>query len=238
MTGLALRTEALRHIYRLDAEPGQTSDGRLIALDGVDLVVNAGSSVAIIGPSGSGKSTLMTLIAGLQRPTSGRLFIGEHELTTMSERDLLRVRANQIGVAVQNPNRNLLPYANSEENLRFAQRGARSYRRRDLPEPSRLLAQLGLTDLAGARADLLSGGERQRLALAATMATAPGVLLADEPTSALDTLNRDRVLALLQRVNTEFGTTVVTITHDPQVAAAFGRTVQIADGRITEIEGP
>jgi len=225
MTGLAVRCEQLRHVYHLDTQ-------EVLALDGIDLDVAAGSSVAVMGPSGSGKSTLMTLLAGLQRPSAGRLFIGDLDLTTLSERDLLRVRAQRLGVAVQNPSRNLLPFGTSEDNLRFAQRGARSYGRRDLPDPSDLLTQLGLGELAGARVDRLSGGERQRLAVAAAIAGAPGVLLADEPTSALDVVSRDRVVELLGRVAANFGTTVVVITHDAEVAQAFGRTVHIREGRL------
>ncbi len=227
MTGLPVRCEQLRHVYRV-------GDEELVALDDVDLALEPASIVAIMGPSGSGKSTLMTLLAGLQRPTSGRVFVGEDEISALTERELLRVRARHLGVVVQNPSRNLLPFGDAADNIRFGQRGARSYGARDLPAPGELLARLGLDHLAGSRADRLSGGERQRLSLAVGMASLPGVLLADEPTSQLDLANRDRVTELLRRIGTEFGTTVIAVTHDPDVAAGLGRTVAISEGRLSE----
>jgi ABC-type lipoprotein export system ATPase subunit len=225
MTGLAVRAVGLRHVYRLGGQD-------VVALDGIDLDIEPGATVAVMGPSGSGKSTLMTVIGGLQRPSAGQLFLGEQDLSSLSERALLRIRAQQLGVAVQNPSRNLLPFASAEQNLHFAQRGARSYGRAELAQPAELLDALGMGELAHVRVDRLSGGERQRVALAAAIANSPGVLLADEPTSALDTHNRDRVVALLADIGARFGTTVVIITHDPEVAAAFGRTVRLTQGRL------
>jgi putative ABC transport system ATP-binding protein len=187
----------------------------------------------VIGPSGSGKSTLMTLLAGLQRPTAGHIYVDADDLTALPERELLRVRAERLGVVVQNPTRNLLPFGDAEDNVRFAQRGPRSYRRRGLPDPAGLLRDLGLDHLSGPRADRLSGGERQRLALAVGVAGAPGVLLADEPTSQLDHANRDRVTDMLTLIAERFGTTVIAVTHDPDVAAGLSRTVGIHDGQLT-----
>jgi ABC-type lipoprotein export system ATPase subunit len=225
--GLPIRCVGLRHVYQLDG-------AEVIALADVDLDVPAGSSVAVVGPSGSGKSTLLSLLAGLQSPTAGQLFVGPHDLATLSQTQLLRVRAEQVGVVVQNPSRNLLPFGDAVDNIRFAQRGARGYGRRDLPEPQALLAALGLERLTGVSVDRLSGGERQRVSVAVGMAGAPGVLLADEPTSQLDTANRDRVVELLARVCAEFGTTIVAITHDPDVAVGLGRRVDISEGRLSE----
>jgi ABC-type lipoprotein export system ATPase subunit len=227
MSGLQVRCEQLRQVYQLDED-------EVVALSDIDLVVPAGSTAAIVGPSGSGKSTLMTVLAGLQRPTAGEVYVGDTELTALSERELLRVRAEQLAVVVQNPNRNLLPYADAAANIRFAQRGARSYGRSGLPDPAGLLERLGLAELGGSPADRLSGGERQRLSLAVGMAAAPGVLLADEPTSQLDTGNRDRVVALLHRINAEFGTTVIVVTHDHAVTSDFQRTVSLESGRVRE----
>jgi ABC-type lipoprotein export system ATPase subunit len=227
MTGIAVRCVHLQHVYHLDGED-------VIALDEVELDIPAASTIAVVGPSGSGKSTLVSLIAGLQRPTSGRILIGDTDLTRLTERGLLRPRAEQLAVVVQNPNRNLLPYADAVDNVRFAQRGARSYGRRQLPQPRELLERVGLGALAGTPADRLSGGERQRLALVAGIAAAPGVLLADEPTSQLDGVSRDLVIELLLRINTEFDTTVIAVTHDHEVAARLGRSVAINEGRLTE----
>jgi len=228
MNAQPVRCQQLRHVYQIDGE-------QLIALDSIDLTFTPGSSNAIIGPSGSGKSTLVTLLAGLQRPTSGRVYLGEEEISRLPETALLRIRAEQVGVAMQNPSRNLLPYADAVDNIRFAQRGARSYRRQtQLPDPEHLLDELGLAQLASIPVDRLSGGERQRLALAVAAASRPGVLIADEPTSQLDAANRDRVVELLRHISTHLTATVIAVTHDPLVAIGLDRTIQLHEGRITE----
>jgi ABC-type lipoprotein export system ATPase subunit len=227
MTGLTVRCTQLRHVYEVDG-------ASVVALDDVDLVVDGGSTTAIIGPSGSGKSTLVTLLAGLHRPTSGRIHVGEADLTAMRESELVRLRAESIGVAIQNPSRNLLPYGDARDNVRFAQRGPRGFIRRTLPEAEELLEDLGLAHLAGTATDRLSGGERQRIALAVAMSGLPGVLIADEPTSQLDTANRDHVVQLLRRIAARYGTTVVTVTHDADVAAGMGRRIRLREGRVVE----
>ncbi|HTZ44786.1 MAG TPA: ABC transporter ATP-binding protein [Jatrophihabitans sp.] len=223
-TGLAIACRRLTHVYELDGEEQR-------ALDNVEFSVAAGESVALLGPSGSGKSTLLTLLAGLQRPTAGQIYLGADDITAMSQSELLQLRGQRIGVVVQNPSRNLLPYGTAEQNITFAQRALRGYRRADLQPPLDLLCRLGLEELSGQRVSAMSGGEQQRLSVAVAMAGSPGLLLADEPTSQLDTANRDLVVALLGRISESFGTTVVAVTHDPAVAAALGRTVTIAEGR-------
>lgn len=223
-TGLAIECRDLTHVYELDGQE-QT------ALDNVEFSVAAGESVALLGPSGSGKSTLLTLLAGLLRPSSGKIYLGADDITVMSQRELLRLRGQRVGVVVQNPSRNLLPYGTAEQNITFAQKALRGYRRAELQPPDELLYRLGLEDLSGQRVSAMSGGEQQRLSVAVGMAGSPGLLLADEPTSQLDTENRDRVVQLLTRISESFGTTVVSVTHDPAVAAAFGRTVTITEGR-------
>jgi putative ABC transport system ATP-binding protein len=223
-SGLAVQCREIGHVFSLDG-------GDVVALHDINLTIYAGESVAVFGPSGSGKSTLMTLLAGLRRPTSGQLYVGGDDITRMSERDLLRLRGQRIGVVVQKPSRNLLAYATTAENVRFAQSGAGRFRRRTLPEPEDLLRRLGLEDLAGRAVGRMSGGEQQRLSVALGMAGAPGLLLADEPTSQLDGASRDRVVALLRRISAEFGTTVVAVTHDAEVAQALGRTIAIVEGR-------
>ncbi len=223
-TGLSVQCQDVRHVYHLDGE-------ELVALDHVDLTVRAGESVALLGPSGSGKSTLLTLLAGLLRPTSGRLYVGGEDITRMTEREMLSLRAQRVGVVVQGPARNLLPYGTAEDNVVFAQRSVRGSRRADLPAPGELLEALDLHDLAGQVVGRMSGGEAQRLALAVALASAPGLLLADEPTSQLDRPNRDRVVDMLSVITARFGTTLVAVTHDSDVAQALGRTVTIVDGR-------
>ena len=224
-SGVGIAVEGVRHVYVVDGAP-------VVALERADLAISPGESVALLGPSGSGKSTLLSLLAGLLRPTEGRLFVGGDDVAAMNERELLSFRANRVGIVVQKPGRNLLSYATGEANVRFAQRGVRRFRRSELPEPGELLGRLGLSALAAARAGSLSGGEQQRLAVAIGLAAAPGLLLADEPTSQLDAHNRDLLVDLLAEVSTRFGTTVVVVTHDPKVADAFGRTLTFRDGRI------
>jgi putative ABC transport system ATP-binding protein len=204
---------------------------RVHILKDIDINIGAGEAVGLVGPSGSGKSTLLSLLAGLLRPSSGQIYLGADDITVMSETELLQLRGQRIGIVVQNPSRNLLPYGTAEQNISFAQRALRGYRRVDLQAPAELLAALGLSELSGQRVSRLSGGEQQRLSVAVAMAGSPGLLLADEPTSQLDTFNRDKVGELLGRITSTFGTTVVVVTHDPAVAATLGRSVTITEGR-------
>jgi putative ABC transport system ATP-binding protein len=223
--GLGLQCRDLRHIYRVD-------ETLVVALDGVDLTVHPGETVALLGPSGCGKSTLLSLVAGLQRPTSGRVLVGGEDVTLMTPSELLNLRSNRVGMVVQNPGRSLLPYATAEQNIAFTQRGVASSRRRELPGATDLFRALDITPLAGARVHSLSGGEQQRIAVAVALATSPGLLLADEPTSQLDDHNRDMLVELLARATATFGTTVLTVTHDVDVAAAHRRSVHLRDGQV------
>ena len=223
---LSVQCDGVVHIYR-------ASDGAdVVALRGVDLEVRAGERVALIGPSGSGKSTLLTLLSGLLLPSAGRLRIGTTDLGSLDERALLRFRATGVGTLLQGAGRNLLPYATPEQNVRFAQQATRRRARRTLPRPADLLGSLGLADLRHRPLGALSAGEQQRVALAVAVANAPGVLLADEPTSNLDHRYREQVLDLIDLINTAFGTTVVVVTHDPEVGDRLGRTVSMRDGRV------
>lgn len=222
-TGLALHCQELHHVYH-------SLTGDSVALDGVTLTVRAGETLAILGPSGSGKSTLLAVLAGLLRPSSGQVFVGGDDLTLMSERELLALRAQRMGVVVQDPARNLLPYGTAEDNVRFAQRGVRGFRRATLPYAEELLEALDLSHLSRHPVGAFSGGEQQRLAVAMGMANSPGLLLVDEPTSQLDAANRDAVVELIATIGHRFGTTVVVVTHDPEVAGRIGRTVTITQG--------
>ncbi|HET7899893.1 MAG TPA: ATP-binding cassette domain-containing protein [Candidatus Nanopelagicales bacterium] len=223
--GLAVRCEELVHIYR-------TGETDVVAVRGVDLLVAPGERVALLGPSGSGKSTLLAMLGGLVSPSAGRVWVGDDEIGGMSERERLRLRANRVGLVLQGAARNLLQYATPSQNVVFAQRSApRDARSRLLP-PHELLGALGLGAIADSPVPGLSGGEQQRVALAVAVANAPGLLLADEPTSQLDHPARDSVLDLLDTVNDQFGTTVVIVTHDPEVGARLGRTVTMRYGRV------
>ncbi len=235
MTGIPVSCHGLVHIYRLEGND-------VVALAGVDLDVAAGEVVGLLGPSGSGKSTLLNLCAGLLRPSAGRLTVGRHEIARTDERGLARMRAEDVGVVLQGALRNLLPYASPVDNVRFAQRGARAVRRRGrddgasrdvtLLEPQEVLDLVGLADHARTALPALTPGQRQRLAVAVGLAAQPGLLLLDEPTSQLDHEGRDEVLAAVAGVNRDLGTTVVAVTHDPDVAARLPRTVTIRDGRV------
>ncbi len=223
--GLDVTCQAVVHIYRLEGND-------VVALSGVDLDIAAGEVVGLLGPSGSGKSTLLNLLAGLLRPSAGRVRVGEHELARLDEKGLARMRASDVGIVVQGAMRNLLPYATPVDNVRFAQRGARAIRRPDLPEPQAVLELVGLGAHARTPLERLSPGQRQRLAVGVALGCRPGLLLLDEPTSQLDHEGRDEVLAAVDDVNRQVGTTVVAVTHDPEVAARLRRTVTIRDGRV------
>jgi ABC-type lipoprotein export system ATPase subunit len=225
VTGVAVRCERLGKVYATEAD-------EVVALRSVDLEVAAGARLAVLGPSGSGKSTLLTLLAGLQRPTSGRLYVGDHELSSSTERELLGLRGQVIATVVQNPGRNLIPYGSAEENIRFAQRAVPRSRRRDLPGPEELLSGLGLAGLGGRPVAGLSGGEQQRVSIAVGLACRPGLLLLDEPTSQLDARNRDHVVDLLARMASDVGSTMVAVTHDADVSQALGRSIVLSDGAL------
>jgi ABC-type lipoprotein export system ATPase subunit len=225
MSGLDVSAHGLVHIYRLEGND-------VVALSGVDLDIAAGEVVGLLGPSGSGKSTLLNLLAGLLRPSAGRLRVGDHDLTRLDERGLARMRAGDVGIVVQGAMRNLLPYASPLDNVRFAQRGARAISRQDLPDPHEVLALVGLAEEGRTPLDHLTPGQRQRLAVGVALGCRPGLLLLDEPTSQLDHDGRDEVLAAVDDVNRLLGTTVVAVTHDPEVAARLPRTITIRDGRV------
>ena len=220
-----VRAASVMHIYR-------TRDVEVVALRGVDLEVAGGETVALLGPSGSGKSTLLAMLAGLARPSAGVVEVAGQDLAKLGERALLAFRRAHVGVLLQTPGRNLLPYATVRENLHFAQRGTRAGRARQRQRSHDLLAAVGLADQAGRRATQLSGGEQQRLALAVSIANAPAVLLADEPTSQLDHDNAEQVAHLLRRTRDEHGTTVVVVTHDEDVAGRMHRRVRLRSGEV------
>jgi putative ABC transport system ATP-binding protein len=203
-----------------------------VALSGVDLVIPQGQTVALLGPSGAGKSTLLALMAGLLQPTAGLCFVHGRNLGAADERQLMSMRAREVGIVLQTPGRNLLPYASASDNVAFAQRPTRrtpaAKRRRTLT----LLDAVGLAQYARTRAGAMAGGEQQRLAVAVALANGPRILLADEPTSQLDRENASQVVALLAAANADLGTTVVLVTHDPSIAASMQRTVTIRDGRV------
>nr|WP_205863010.1 ATP-binding cassette domain-containing protein [Planosporangium thailandense] len=222
---MAVACRRVVHIYRAQA-------GDVVALAGVDLSINPGEMLALVGPSGSGKSTLVALLAGLMRPSAGRVNIGTYDMGKLSDTEISRLRGTEIGVVLQGAARNLLGYASLHRNIWLAQRQAARTSGIRLDDPDRILDLVGLGDMGRAKVDELAPGARQRAALAVGIAAGPGLLLVDEPTSQLDVRGRDEVLAVLETVNRELGTTIVVVTHDGEVGARLGRAVTIRDGRV------
>src|SRR5689334_6939507 len=215
------------------------------ALQGLDLLVNEGEIVALVGASGSGKSTLMNILAGLDTPTAGSVKVAGHDLAAMRARQRLAYRRGVVGFVWQQTSRNLLPYLTAQQNVELPMRlaeggapgplGGRSMARRRA-RAAELLDLLGLGDCLHRRPDQLSGGEQQRAAIAVALVNEPKVLLADEPTGELDTATAAEGFGALQRANTELGVTVLIVTHDPAVSTVVRRVVAIRDGRTsTEI---
>lgn len=217
------------HLYHLEGT-------EVVALRGVDLDIDPGEMVALLGPSGAGKSTLLRMLAGLIRPSAGRVFIGDRDVTRLNDNELRSYRATDVGIVLQDATTNLLPYATVAENVAFATRGAarrrstRVFSRSDLMG---IIGLLGLGHLSGARIAELSAGDQQKVALAAGVVAGGGLLLVDEPTSQLDHASRDSVVEALHAIHDNFRSTVVMVTHDPVVAASVPRTVTIRDGRVS-----
>ena len=207
------------------------------ALAEVDLVVEARAFVAIVGPSGSGKTTLLGLLAGLDRPTAGRVILDGSDLAAMTEDERARFRVNRVGFVFQTFH--LLPTLTALENVLVPVElaGAGRRRRREAARRARdraldLLDRVGLAERAGHYPVQLSGGERQRVALARAFANRPRVLFADEPTGNLDAETGARVAAIMEELNRDAGTTLVLVTHDAELAERADRVVPLAGGRV------
>ncbi|MBE1533885.1 ABC transporter ATP-binding protein [Actinomadura algeriensis] len=208
------------------------TDGiEVVALQGLDLLVDAGELIAIVGASGSGKSTLLNILSGLDVPTAGVARVAGADLLTMTARERLRFRREQVGFIWQQTARNLLPYLTAAQNVELPMRFAGRRRRDRAVRAAELLGMLGVGDCADRRPAELSGGQQQRVAIAVAVANEPHVVLADEPTGELDTATAGEVFGALRRVNAEFGTTTVVVTHDAQVSERVDRTARIRDGR-------
>jgi putative ABC transport system ATP-binding protein len=224
--GIGVRCQGVVHLYR-------TFEGHdVVALQGVDLAIRAGERVAFLGPSGSGKSTLLTLLGGIQKPSAGRIFLGEEEISRISERQLARVRSRRVSTMLQGSTRNLLPYATARQNIAFARLALSGSERRDAVVDVDLLRRVGLDGAVDQVVSTMSGGQRQRLALACAISTGPQLLLADEPTSQLSHEDRDAVIELIHELGDDLGTTIIVVTHQPEVAATFPRTVTMKGGRV------
>jgi putative ABC transport system ATP-binding protein len=211
----------------------KVADLEVVALQGLDLLVERGEFVALVGASGSGKSTLLNMLGGLDVPSAGRAVVAGHQLTELSSREQTLYLRQVIGFVWQQTSRNLLAYLTALENVTLPMvfdgvpARIRDARGREL------LAQVGLADRADHRPERLSGGEQQRVAIAVALANEPEVLLADEPTGELDTATAGELFELLRRINREHALTIVVATHDPLVSTQVGRTIGIRDGRVS-----
>ncbi|MGW0857534.1 ABC transporter ATP-binding protein [Streptomyces sp. NPDC002690] len=203
------------------------------ALQGLDLLVQKGELMALVGASGSGKSTLMNILAGLDVPTAGSAKAAGFDLLTMGPKERLRYRRDVVGFVWQQTSRNLLSYLTAVQNVTLPMqlRGGRGGKRARAGRADSLLEMLEVTDCRDRRPAQMSGGQQQRVAIAVALANNPSLLLADEPTGELDSATGEQVFAAFRRANEELGTTVVIVTHDRAVAEEVRRTVAIRDGR-------
>jgi len=219
------RTEALTKVYGAVSQP-------IYALNDVNLMVEEGEFLAIMGPSGSGKSTLLYLLGGLDRPTSGTVYLRDTDLSTLDDNALSRLRRQSLGFVFQFFN--LVPVLSAQENVAIPLILDGVPRAGALKRASDALARVGLADRATHRPSELSGGEQQRVALARALVAQPAVILADEPTGNLDSRSSDEMVQTLRETVDAWGQTLILVTHDPRVAAYADRIVFLKDGKIVD----
>jgi putative ABC transport system ATP-binding protein len=220
-----VRTESLTKIYGDD-------ERQVRALDNVSLTIEAGEFVAIMGPSGSGKSTLLYLLGGLEKPSSGQVWINQNDLSAMNDDGLSQLRRQQIGFVFQFFN--LIPVLTAQENVAMPLILDGMPRSEAAQHADTALAKVGLSERKLHRPLELSGGEQQRVAVARALVTEPALILGDEPTGNLDSRSSDEVVALLRNVVDQWGRTLVLVTHDPRVAAHADRIIFLKDGQIVD----
>jgi putative ABC transport system ATP-binding protein len=207
-----------------------TGDATVVALDAVSVELRQGEFTAIMGPSGSGKSTLLHLLAGLDRPTSGEVYLGDTEITSLNDKTLTLLRRDRIGFIFQSFN--LLPTMTAAENIVLPMRIAG--RKPDAAWVASIIETVGLTQRVGHRPSQLSGGQQQRVAAARALASRPQIVFADEPTGALDSTSGAELLSFLRTAVDDLGQTVVMVTHDANAAAYADRVIFLADGHIVD----
>mgnify|MGYP000129398477 CR=1 FL=1 len=207
----------------------KTKDIEVVALQGLDLIVESGELMAIIGNSGSGKSTLLNMLGGLDRPSAGKLLVNGQDLLKFNDQQLIRYKRETVGFIWQNNARNLIPYLTALENVELPMRltGRKNRRNRAL----QLLDMVGLLNRRNNKLSQLSGGEQQRVAIAIALANDPKLLLADEPTGSVDSRTASTILDIFRELNAALGVTVVIVTHDRQISRKVDRVVAIRDGR-------
>ncbi len=225
MIGTAvLECTQLVHVYRVGSS-------EVIALQGLDLRLEAGEMLGIVGSSGSGKSTLLKVLSGLLSPTGGRVALNGENLSGYSMKQLDQYRRSELGFLWQETGRNLLPYLTAEDNVALPMKllGNGDASRR----AAELLELVGLSARAKHRPSEMSGGEQQRVALAVALANRPSILLADEPTGELDSATTKDMFELMGRIGDETGLSQVIVSHDPELAGYVDRVVRIQDGRVS-----
>ena len=209
----------------------KTKDIEVLALQGLDVRIDQGELMAIIGNSGSGKSTFLNMIGGLDRPSAGRLIVDGKDLFKLNERELVEYKRRTVGFVWQNNARNLLPYLTAWQNVQMPmlfESGAKKKQR-----ALELLEMVGLSHRKNNRLDQLSGGEQQRIAIAIALANNPKILLADEPTGAVDAKTGAYILDMFRDINKNTGLTIVIVTHDRLLSKKVNRVVSIRDGKIS-----
>ncbi|PWV87839.1 ABC-type lipoprotein export system ATPase subunit [Paenibacillus cellulosilyticus] len=215
-----IECEGLVKIYKSD-------DLEVVALQGLNLKVEDGEMMAIIGNSGSGKSTLLNILGGLDRPSAGSVKVGEWDLLKITEEQIVEYKRDTVGFIWQNNARNLLPYLSALENVEMPMMLAG---RMDRKYAKQLLEWVGLKERMHNKLHQLSGGEQQRVAMAIALSNRPKMLLADEPTGSVDTRTSDMIMDIFRRMNRELGVTIVIVTHDLSLASKVDRVVAIRDG--------
>ena len=218
-----VRTENLTKIYG-------SGDNEVTALDHVNLLIEKGEFVAIVGASGSGKSTLLHLLGGVDRPSDGKVFIDGKDIYDLSDDKLAIFRRRQIGIIYQFYN--LIPILNIEENIALPLE--LDNRKADPVNMKRLLDELGLEKRKDHLPNQLSGGQQQRTSIGRALITNPAIILADEPTGNLDSAASDEIVRLLKKSNKEYKQTIIMITHDMEIAKVADRILRIEDGKISE----
>ena len=223
-TGPLIECDGLVKIFKV-------ADLEVVALQGLDLIIDRGEFVAIVGASGSGKSTLLSILGGLDVPSAGRVVVDGHLVAEMDAAERTGYRRRVLGFVWQQTARNLLPYLTARENVELPMLLEGISRKRRRARSTELLELIGLADRADHRPGALSGGEQQRVAISVALANEPALVLADEPTGELDTATAREVFDLLRDVNRRLGVTILVVTHDPLVAEQVSRTIAIRDGR-------
>ena len=210
----------------------KTKDIEVMALQGLDILIERGEIMAIIGNSGSGKSTFLNIVGSLDKPSAGKLVVDGKDLFTMTEKDLVNYKIATVGFVWQNNARNLIPSLTALENVMVPMQfnkvnPIKNKKKRALE----LLELTGIRQRARHKLNQLSGGEQQRVAIALSIANSPAVLLADEPTGSVDTKTTNVIMEMFRTINKELGTTVVIVTHDREISKQVGRVVAIRDGK-------